>query len=554
MLHGDHWAALYLDDEAVIEELKRLVAQGRLADLQPEQSAGKTEYRYLVGSDGPLTGVAIVQFGESENTVERAFPTMLDMAECELEILSTAAIADENSQNLEGLVTAITRDGEEVTFFCPAWLALRESLEAGGRFKFRLGAIAYSLEAAPKEIVLTEGTLFESEKRRCSREDPEFDAAAFSSVSIDTSQLRSLFAREDGDIEFQTVVEEVSAFQSSNTSGFIMLVNFAPEGRQKIEVKLYATAKVLNGYAPVKGDSVRGVAWLQGMPLDRIAAEDSWLDSSEAAHRGGSEAFFAMADFAFGNPHLPVALQAVGGAIARAGWDLQAIEDKLFRGWAPSFVAQRKDAEVWFFIRTEIKGFCEAGPFEADRARCETYTAERNIRCLWVTVQLDPIGRNYAISSEGLEEFADELRLPLELARPEHFRVLDLGAAEDGPEPCLDEVVAADVFKSCLNEMNLNAFSKLLVEDLTYTSDAASVRILGRQRYLTYMGGRLDEQSKKGTPFCARADRVLLDGEQRSCVTTFNEGQEVARTVFTARKGHIAAIHTFPPASTDEAG
>ena len=39
-------------------------------------------------------------------------------------------------------------------------------MEAGGRYKFGLGALAYTLERAVTEIILTEGSLFEYEKKR----------------------------------------------------------------------------------------------------------------------------------------------------------------------------------------------------------------------------------------------------------------------------------------------------------------------------------------------------------------------------------------------------
>ena len=550
MPHGNQWAAIHEDEESMLAQVKRLVAEGRLPELQPETVAGGVVYRYIVGPDSSLTAAAIVRYGESENVLESAFPSMLDLAECELEVFSTDAVKDEDYKEVEGVVTAITQDGAEVTFFCPAWLAVRETLEAGGRFKFGLGALAYSLEAAPQEIIMTEGSIFEREKKRQMEEDPQFDSATFTSVSVQTGNLRTFFARDDGDIEFQSPVEEVIPFDGLGTSGYVMLVNLAPEGRQRIAVKLYATAKVLGNYTPAPGDSVRGVAWMQGLPLERVEAEDSWLDSAEAARGSGDGDLMIMISYMFDNPHLPLALQAVGGAILGAGWDLLSVEDKLFRAWAPAFHAQRKGVDFWFFIRTAITGFCEAGQFGADREKCESYAAERNIRCLWVTVTLLPMGKNYAVSCEGLEEFADELRLPLEVARPERTKIVSIGTTPREPEPVFDEARAACIFADCINGSNLNELSKLLVEDLQYVSDAVKVTIQGRHRYLSYMGTRLDQWLREGEPVSAETGTIVHAGASRPCVTTFSsEGKAVACTIFTVIEAHIAAIHTLSPDS-----
>ncbi len=545
MNHGSHWHAIFDDDESIMEWIRQMLAKGHLGQLQPADEPGQARFRYLLGPDQPLTGTGIIHFGEESNEFVCGFPTLLDFAENELETFSTEPIEDEDYGELEGLVTAITHDGNEITFCCPTWLAVRANMEAGGRFKFGLGALAYTLERAATEIVLTEGSLFEMEKRRRMDEDPDFDPNTFTSVLVGTGELRMLFKREEGDIEFQSVIEEITPFSSLGTSGFILLLNLAGGDRDRIAVKLYATARVLGDYIPTVGDSVMGVAWLQGVPLEPVEAAESWLDSAEAAQGSGNHGMMEMISFCFENPQLPLALQAVGGALVGAGWTIDYANDQLFQSWGPAFSAKRRDETFCFFIRTMIAGFCEAGPFGADRERCEAQGAEHGIRCVWVTVTLNPSGRNFRVSADGLDEFDGELRVPLELARPEEFRVVKIGEPAD-PEPVLDEARAAAVFADCMGRSDLRELSKILVEDFRYTSVTLNLEILGRHQFLSYLGGKLDAWNTSGAVFENKCGTVPLDGRSRPCVVTFDDqGKLVGCTVFTGRKGHIESMQNL---------
>ena len=545
MNHGSHWHAIFDDDESIIEWIRQLLTNGHLGQLQPADAPGQSRFRYLLGPDQPLAGTGIVRLGEESNEFVCCFPTLLDCAENELETFSTDPVEDEDYGELEGLVTAITHDGTEITFCCPTWLAVRAAMEVGGRYKFGLAALAYTLERAVTEIVLTEGSLFEMEKKRRMDEDPDFDSNTFTSVSVSTSELRMLFKRENGDIEFQSVIEEVTPFCSLGTSGFILLVNLAGGDRDRVAVKLYATAKVLGDYTPTVGDSVMGVAWLQGVPLAPVDAADSWLDSAEAAHGAGDHGVMDMISFCFDNPQLPLAVQAVGGALVGAGWALTAIEQKLFRDWAPAIAARRGDEEFWFFIRTTIPDFCEAMPFGDLPERYAPKAAEEGFRCIWVTVTLTSSGRNYRLLAEGLEELASELRLPIELARPEKFHVINLDQPSD-PEPVLDEAHAAAVFADCMRRADLRDLSKILVEDLRYASGELNLEVLGRQQFLSYLGSRLNEWATSGTVLDYKCGAVPLDGIRRACTLVFNhEGKLCGCTVFTGRLGHIESIRNL---------
>ena len=547
MLHGNLWFAICEEPEKIADAIHQTIEQSSLAEFQPEDAVGGPKLRYLVTPPQPLGAVTLLEETSESNDIVSIIPLVGNLADNELEILSTEPVQDEDFSAIEGVVTAITSDGAEVPFFCPQWLAIQPFIGHGGRFQIGLGALAYSLEPAPAELEFTEGSFFESEKRRRMTEDPDFDPSNFTSVTVRTDTLRTMIRRDDGDFEFQSVVEDAAPFEGLGASGYSMLLNFSPSDRQPIFARVLASAKVLGDYKPMVGDPVRGVAFLQGTLGEKIEAADSWLDSAEAAHAGDNASFFAMANFIFGNPHLPCAVCAVGAALVGAGWEILAIEDVLFREWAPTFVAKRRDDEFWIFVRSAICGFSEVEPFPDNREKVIEYTSARQTRCLWVTVTLESVGRNFAMSTDGFEEFAEELRLPLEMAKPEHFAVVKLDAEGPEPEPMLDEAVAAAVFAECITQRNLQGLSKLLVEDFQFVSDTAHVTILGRQPFLSYLGTKLEGWMEKGQPATASASTVAYGGTLRPCaISQAADGTLINAVVFTGRRGHIERIHAIP--------
>ena len=277
---------------------------------------------------------------------------------------------------------------------------------------------------------------------------------------------------------------------------------------------------------------------LPGTPIGHL----HWLDSTKAAHGTGDHVIMNKFSFCFENPQLPLALQAVGGALVDAGWTIDYADDQLFRSWGPAFRAKRREESFYFFIRTKIAGFCLAEPFAADLERFEAQAAEPSIRCVWVTVTLTPSVRSFTVLAEGLEEFADELRVPFELSRPEEFRVVKIGVPAD-PEPVLDEAHAAAVFVDCMGKRDLREISKILVEDFRYTSETLDLEILGRHQFLSYLGGKLNEWATSGKVFEHKCGTVSLDGRIRPCMVTFDDqGEIIGCTVFTGRKGHIEWI------------
>jgi hypothetical protein len=358
MSHGQHWEAIHPTEQESLRELEDLLKKG-VPYEEDVRTICPGDYVHLLSPERPLSAVAIIRAEHTSNTMVVAYPTPCDLADNELEIHSIDTVADEGLRGTEGIIRTVTRDGAELSFFCPGFLFFKEQLENNRRFRFGLGAIAYFVEAAPKEIILTDGAFFEGEKKRRSEEDPSFDPSGFKSVTLGMENLRTFFERGEGDFEFQSVVEEITPFESLGTFGVILLMNLASEDREPIRVKLYASRKVLGEYSPCVGDSIRGVAWLNGVPQEVLEVEDSWMDSEEAAHgEGRYDDMMAMVSFMWDNPQLPVALQAVGGALVAEGWEFQHVEQTLFRSHLPSFCVERdgKRYLVWLLRSRALRG------------------------------------------------------------------------------------------------------------------------------------------------------------------------------------------------------
>lgn len=536
-------------EEDIVKQIPFLIEKGESLE-GPENAIPEGGYGHIRSMQRPLAAVAVIRnTGESFEFVT-AYPAPIDVADNELEIHSIEASTDDKDFEFEKCVRAITRDGGEITFFCPAYPFFKSMLESAPRFRFGLGAIAYTLEKAPGELTFAEGDFFEHEKKRRMEEEPNFDPATFTSITVGMDTLRCYFERGEGDFEFQSVVEEVIPFEFLSAKGYLMLVNLMPEDRAPIMVKIYASEKVLGPYVPQVGDPVRGVAGLQGVPMEVIPADELWMDSSDAAYEGGRyDGLMEGVSWMFANEHLPVAMQAVGGAFIGAGWEITYIEQNLFRDFAPAFSVEKADRSYFVFVRSGIKGFCHPASWSEEIVkRREESAAAQGAKCLHLTVNLEPVGKSFDVSVEGLGELSDEIRVVLSSRRPEYFEWVKIGE-EDKLDPVLDETVAAATFAQCITNGNLGPLSRMLVEDLEYVSESVECHIKGRQQFLAYIGNLIDAWQERGLILAGKPGKAFIEGAERPCAFSFSNEKTTpfACTFFKGRRGHIAAIRNINP-------
>lgn len=543
MNHGHHWAAIYNDDERTMHAIQWLLKNGELSHLQPEGEGWEDAYIYLQGPDFPLSALGIIHKGETSNEFINGYPLMLEGSDNELEILTIEELPDSDVQT-EAIVTCITKDGSEISFHCPYWLSNRLDLNQSGRFMFAATGLAYTLEKAVTEIVISEGSLFEMEKRKRMDEDPDFDPEEFKSITVSVANLKTYYTKGEGDVEFQSVIEKVTPFSSIGATGFILLLNLTPDDREPIYVNIYATSQVLKGYEPVVGHSVIGVAWLQANPYEKVERESAWLESEEAAHGSRDRGMMEMISYVFDNTHLPIAVRVIGGALVRSGWNIVMTGDRFFVDGVPSIVAENKDKRHCFFIRTQLDGVFEAEPFDALQDIVSRRLAEHQMTGHFVVVTLTSRGRNYAISADGLGDLADELTIIREVRKPEEDQPLVI----DGPQPpvpVLSEMEANESFIQAMRELTLFDFSRMLVEDIKYVSTVAKVAIVGKQKFLDYFGSKLSAWHNSTPQFKFLPAFIKVDNVERPCVVGINQdNQPISYTVFNGRKGLVASIRT----------
>lgn len=288
MNHGHHWNALYEDINAKLGDLiASLCKHGSVRSVEPCEPP-TTDFRYIVGREAPLTMMGVIRCEGAHNEFLTGYPVMFGGQQNELEVLQAEEITDDDEDpdfsRIEGLVTCITKDGAEIAMHCPIWLSCRTRLANGGRYLFDTAGLAYTLEKATTDFEITRGEMFEMEKARWCSEHPGSDPSSFRSIKVTTANLRTYFQRDEGDVEFQSVIESAAPFESMDVSGHVLGLRLTPDGRHPIRVSLFASSKVLGSYTPLVGDSVIGIAWLQAVPCERVDSGDSWLDSAEAAH------------------------------------------------------------------------------------------------------------------------------------------------------------------------------------------------------------------------------------------------------------------------------
>ena len=544
MGHGPHWLSLVESTDQVVEYLPDLVRTALPVDGQkPDPTA---EYIYIRANEEPLGTLALIRnTGGDAHQFVTTYPMCWDGAVNELEVHSLETIEEEDGDNFEGVVKAIMNDATEVSFFSPLFQREKQLLSEHHRFVFGLGAIAYSLTKADSEISITEGPMLDLERDR-RKDEPGFDPASVTSVTIITSQLRFFTNRKDGDFEFQAPIEEVIPFTSRFANGKILLINLRPQDAPPLFVKLYASDKVLKGYDPQLGDPIVGVGWLQGRVIERVETADRWMDSGEVAHNDPSnDPLWHGVAFLYDHPELPLGMAILGAAFVSAGWKITEWDARLFRRWYVPLTVTKHDRKCWVVYRTVIEGFCETNLLTDEQLKAVAADAEKKgAQLLDLTVRLEPRGTRFRVSVEGLGELAEEVRPVLEVKKPEEEKVVSIDAIQEEPDPVLDEAVAAKTMAQCLSESDLRELSKILVEDLEYTADTIGKKIRGRQAYLAHVGGFLDERKEAGQSISGKAAIAIVDGEKRPCTMVFrnNEEKPFACTFFTGRKGRIGSI------------
>jgi hypothetical protein len=470
----------------------------------------------------------------------------------EMEIYSIDPSLDpDTGRDGEGVVTAITQEGTEVKFACPAFGMFEEEMTSHPRFIFGLTAIAYSVRKMDEEIFITEGQFFEHAKRQRLEDNPELDPASITSIPISLANMRSYMAHgEEGDFVFQSRVDEVVAFESLGVKGHILHVNLSSADSSPLRITVFAGKKALGDLVPKAGDLIDGVGWMLGVPLESVEVDKPWMDSVESSENGGLRAAaYAGASFMFSNRHMPLSWQIVGGAFVSAGWEVEASGTGLFRIQFPAFEFSRRNKRARVFIRSSIQGFCEAPEWPELVGLIEAESESKGVQCLRITVSLTPCGgKHFDVTVDGLGDFLEGINPVCGVGRPEFSQPVEIGQ-EEAPTAVFVESECAEEFVRAINSCTLSELSESMVEDFEYESRTTGKSVKGRDACLSYLGTLLgDWEEREMLPRC-RLAKVVLDGIERTAALLYPKGESapVNGAFFSGRNGFASSIQVLPP-------
>lgn len=554
MFHGKHWRSFLDTDEEIIARLEHAVRTGEPLPTE-DTDVPEGGFYYTRSEDRPLCAIAVIQKREGEFHAINCHPLPMSGVKNELEVFSVEPSNDpESGLDGEGFVKAITREGTEVSFTCPAFGMFQDRMNRHPRFLFGLSATAYSVQKMEEEILITEGQFFEHAKRKQLEDSPELDPASITSIPISLANMRCYFPRgEEGDFEFQSRVEDVEEFESLGVRGRILKLNLLSEDSSPLRISIFAGKNALGDYVPKVGDLVGGVAWMVGVPLEPVEIEKPWMDSVNASEdQATRDAMIEGVSFMYSNRQLPLSWQIVGGGFVAAGWEIVASGTGLFRIQFPAFEFSRGDKSVRVFIRSSIKGFCDAPEWPEFVDLIEEHSIAQKIECLRVTVTLTPCGeKHYDVAVEGLGDFTEMVQMVAGVGKPEFSLPVEIG--EEQVTAVFEESEAAEKFVLGINTRDLSEFSKIMVEEFDFESRAVGKILKGREAFLSYMGSLLGDWNDEDISPRCRLAKVVLDGVERTAALLYPKGENAPNNgaFFNGRDGFVSRLLVLPPTQFD---
>lgn len=286
MGHGDHWATIEKDStDFIAEMLPKICTDGKLIGKNAfthsmDDVPNKVGIAFgLLYADTPVNFLALIvgEIEEDSNLLWSGYPVCAKGIECRLVIEEIKPWEN----GIEGVIEAYVPGGGLISFFDPYFYLNRDSYIVGKEFAVRLGALAYTLNKADQlEIQITEGPMLEIHRQRLLEDDPNVDVSSITSVPISMDGSAIYFPRGDvgDDAEVRFKVIETGNFTCAerpfvSVSGAIM----RPDSGD-VNIHVYVSEQVLNGYVPQVGDNVEAVVWMQGFLSDKSNIPENIID------------------------------------------------------------------------------------------------------------------------------------------------------------------------------------------------------------------------------------------------------------------------------------
>jgi hypothetical protein len=267
--HGDHWQALGLEGDALIEYLEQLMKEADGPVFFPAPWAG-AEYGKVIqmrAQCGSLCFVVLSGIDEERKILNllSAFPTLTKTEEWVVDLEEVSA----SYGHYEGVVCAKAAAGHWLKFFAPFFGIEADHWRKKGLARVALAGLALKLEKfAAEPIKITAGPLVEEAKRELRAEgkiaeadDPDFH------VTVEMDRMRTLYSLNHdhhqiiGRVMSATAIKPLPQFQ-----GWRLEIECMPdEAASGCRLQVFVFPPALGSDAPPrKGDLVTGTVWLQG--------------------------------------------------------------------------------------------------------------------------------------------------------------------------------------------------------------------------------------------------------------------------------------------------
>jgi hypothetical protein len=284
--HGDHWQALGLEGEALIEYLELLMkeADGPVFFSAPWPEA---EYEKVIQMSAPRASLCFVVLSGIDEERKllnflSAFPTLTKTKEWVVNVEEVSAAYG----NYEGVVCAKAAAGHGLKFFAPYFGTEADHWRKKGLARIALAGLALKLEKfAADPIKITEGPLVEEAKRELRSEGKidEADNPDFH-VTVEMDRMRTLYSlNHDHHQIIGRVVAVATARPSPQFQGWRLEIECMPDkAASGCRLPVFVFPPALGSEPPPrKGDLVTGTVWLQGSWISGESAGDLeiWRES-----------------------------------------------------------------------------------------------------------------------------------------------------------------------------------------------------------------------------------------------------------------------------------
>lgn len=285
--HGDHWQALGMEGEPLIEYVHQLTEEVGEPRLFPAPWPGG-EFSKIVLMSAPRASLCFVVLSgvnEQEGTLSllSAFPELTRTEEWIVDV--DGASADYGPY--EGVVNATAAAGHGLCFFVPYFGLEAEHWKRQGLTRVALAGLALKLETFDAEpLRITEGPRVEEAKSelRAQGRDAEADDPDFH-VTFYMDSLRSLYSlNQDHHQIFGRVLSVTPVKPLPQFRGWRLEVECMPdEAANGCRLPVYVFPPAIGSEAPPrKGDLVTGTVWLQGTWVAAASRKDEeiWKESA----------------------------------------------------------------------------------------------------------------------------------------------------------------------------------------------------------------------------------------------------------------------------------